>query len=93
MNWKCDQMSWIMKIEFNLACFIRCDFVMGYVYEGLNDLFIYDCGDLEWFQVRIYVKKRGEMQKQWGLKIAKNKGDFEINVAMIGLLTNYIFGQ
>jgi len=46
-----------MKVESKLACFICCDFDMGYVYETLNHLFIFDCGDLEWFQMRIYVKK------------------------------------
>jgi len=72
----------------DLCCFVY-DFVMFSFIDDYDDVF----GDLEWFQVRIYVKKRGEMQKQWGLKIVKDKGDFEINVAMIGLLTNYIFGQ
>jgi len=36
-----------MKVESKLACFICCDFDMGYAYEALNDLFISDCGDLE----------------------------------------------
>ena len=32
-----------MKVESMLACFICCDFDIGYVYEALNDLFISDC--------------------------------------------------
>ena len=36
-----------MEVNSKLACFIYCDFDMGYVYEALNDLFISDCGDLE----------------------------------------------
>ena len=35
-----------MKVESKLACFICCDFDMGYVYEALNDLFISDHGVL-----------------------------------------------
>ena len=36
-----------MKVESKLACFIGCDFDMGYVYKAANDLFISNCGELE----------------------------------------------
>jgi len=46
-------------------------------------------GVKEWFEVRIMGKNRRK-RKQWGLKMAENRGEFEIKLVMIGPLKNYV---
>ena len=70
----------------DLHCFIY-DFVIFSLIDDYDDVF----DDLEWFQVRIYMKKKRRTQKQWGLKMAEKRGDFKIKLGMIGLLENYAF--
>jgi len=69
----------------DLFCFVY-NFVAFSLIDDYDNVF----GDLEWFQVRIYVKTKRK-QKQWGLKMAKNRGDFEIKLVMIAPLKNYDF--
>ena len=66
-------------------------FVYDFVIFGLIDNYDDVFGDLEWFQVRIYVKKKRRKWKQWGLKMAENRGDFKIKLVMIGPLKTYNF--
>ena len=46
------------------------DFVLFSLIDDYDDVF----GDLEWFQVRIYVKKRGESKNSEGWKWQKTVG-------------------
>jgi len=47
----------------DLYCFVY-DFVIFSIIDDYDDIF----GDLKWFQVRIYVKKRGESKNSEGWK-------------------------
>ena len=91
MNWKCDQMSWIMEVESKLAFFVCSNFDMGHVYEALNDLLyliVVIWNDFKWG----LCEKNRWKEKQWGLKIAENGGDFWIKIVLIAHWKIMFFG-